>query len=75
MSLPAETRFTVLVSGAERLDRFLADQLQVSRTVAARLIADKQVAIAGKPARASVLPERGMELHVSIPGAPSPQHG
>ena len=37
--------FTVL-AGTERMDRFLADQLGLSRTVAARLIADQ-----GRPDR------------------------
>ena len=68
MSLPSETRFSVAVSDAERLDRFLSEQLQVSRTVAARLIGEGFVRIAGKLARASVLPERGMEIEVVVPG-------
>ena len=73
MTLPAETRFTVVVSGAERLDRFLADQLQLSRTVAARLIAERQVTVGGKPVRASLMPERGIEICVVFPGAPPRQ--
>jgi len=43
----------------ERLDRFLADQLALSRTVAARIIADKRVTRDGRPLRASVQLERG----------------
>jgi RNA-binding protein YlmH len=48
--------FTVLSESTERLDRFLADQLQLSRTQAARLIAAGSVVIDGKPARASPFP-------------------
>ena len=70
MTLPPETRFSVAVSRAERLDRFLADQLQISRTVAARLIADKRVRIAEVPARPSAEPVRGTEIRVVFPDAP-----
>ena len=47
--------FTVSAEATERLDRFLADQLGLSRTQAARLVADKAVDVDGKPARASRL--------------------
>jgi 23S rRNA pseudouridine1911/1915/1917 synthase len=73
MSLSPETRFTVVVSDAERIDRFLADQLQISRTVAARLIAEKCVSVAGAPVRPSLVPERGMEISIVIVGAPPRQ--
>jgi len=68
--LPPATRFSVAISGAERLDRFLADQLQVSRTVAARLIAERHVTVGGAPARASLVPARGTEIAVEFPAAP-----
>ena len=68
--MPAETRFPVAVGGAERLDRFLADQLQISRTVAARLIGEQCVTIRDTPARASLVPERGTEIRVVFPRAP-----
>ena len=70
MTLPVETRFTVVVTGAERLDRFLADQLQISRTVAARLIGEQCVTIQDVPARASLVPERGTEIRVVFPQTP-----
>ena len=60
-------RFTVLADGTERLDRFLADQLQYSRTQAARLVADKRVTVNGKVARASRLLVRGDAVEVSLP--------
>ncbi len=63
--------FCVVAGTTERLDRFLADQLAVSRTQAARLIADKLVTSAGRPLRASALLERGAEVTVEFaPEAP-----
>jgi 23S rRNA pseudouridine1911/1915/1917 synthase len=59
--------FCVSAGSTERLDRFLADQLAISRTQAARLIADKLVTSAGRPLRASVLLERGTEVTVEFP--------
>jgi 23S rRNA pseudouridine1911/1915/1917 synthase len=57
----------ITVPLTERLDRFLADQLALSRTHAARLIADKLVTHEGRPLRASALLERGMEITVAFP--------
>ncbi|HEY3011602.1 MAG TPA: RluA family pseudouridine synthase [Gemmatimonadales bacterium] len=68
-----ETNFTVLTSQTERLDRFLADQLGLSRTQAARLVADKLVSVDGKPARASRLLSRGERVTVRIPDQPPPR--
>jgi 23S rRNA pseudouridine1911/1915/1917 synthase len=59
--------FSVLTSETERLDRFLADQLAISRTQAARLVADKLVSIDGKTARASRLLARGETVTVRMP--------
>ena len=59
--------FSIVVAVTERLDRFLADQLSLSRTQAARLVADKRVAAAGKTLRASALLERGTEVTVAFP--------
>jgi 23S rRNA pseudouridine1911/1915/1917 synthase len=58
--------FCVCVT-TERLDRFLADQLALSRTQAGRLIADKRVRASGKPLRASAVLERGAEVTVEFP--------
>ncbi len=60
-------QFCVAAATTERLDRFLADQLALSRTQAARLIADKLVSAAGSPLRASALLERGAEVTVQFP--------
>jgi len=68
--LPPATRFSVAVIRAERLDRFLADQLRLSRTAAARLIAEGGVLLDGRPARASAEPERGAEIAVTAPERP-----
>jgi 23S rRNA pseudouridine1911/1915/1917 synthase len=65
--------FTVLSESTERLDRFLADQLQLSRTQAARLIAAGSVIIDGKPARASRLLERGDQVVVTFPDREPPR--
>lgn len=56
-----------IVVQTERLDRFLADQLSLSRTQAGRLIADKRVTARGKPLRASAILEHGAEVTVEIP--------
>ena len=58
---------------AGRLDRFLAEQLQLSRTAAARLIAEGCVALAGKTVvHASLVPAPGSELTVVFP-EPAPR--
>jgi 23S rRNA pseudouridine1911/1915/1917 synthase len=58
----------VLTEATERLDRFLADQLGLSRTLAARLIADGAVRVNDGPARASRTLARGDRLAVTLPG-------
>jgi 23S rRNA pseudouridine1911/1915/1917 synthase len=70
VTAPPATRFCVAVPRAERLDRFLADQLQLSRTVAARLIAEGAVTVDGVKARASLEPERGALVEVAFPDRP-----
>lgn len=64
--------FTVLAD-TERLDRFLADQLGLSRTVAARLIADKAVTVGGQPARSSRTLGRGEVVTVCYPAEDRPR--
>jgi 23S rRNA pseudouridine1911/1915/1917 synthase len=63
----AAVTFCVVVPETERLDRFLADQLALSRTTAARLIADKQVTREGRPLRAAAQLERGAVVTVELP--------
>ena len=59
--------FQVSVSSTERLDRFLADQLALSRTQAARLVADGAVRVNDQPARPSRSLSRGDVLSVELP--------
>src|SRR3954451_14575158 len=66
-------QFTVLSDQTERLDRFLADQLAISRTQAARLVADKLVSVSGQTARASRLLTRGERVTVRVPATPPPR--
>jgi len=63
----AAVTFCILASETERLDRFLADQLALSRTVASRIIAAKRVTCDGRPLRASAQLERGAVLSIELP--------
>jgi len=65
--------FCVLADTTERLDRFLADQLQMSRTVAARLVADKLVTVNTVVARASRTMQRGDLIDVTFPENETPR--
>ncbi|HEX4600588.1 MAG TPA: RluA family pseudouridine synthase [Gemmatimonadales bacterium] len=70
----AAVSFCVAVGTTERLDRFLADQLALSRTAAARLIADQCVTSAGRPLRGSAALARGTVVSVELrPEAPPPR--
>ncbi len=73
MTDPAPVEFSVLAEETERLDKFLADQLGLSRTQAARLVADKAVSVGGKPARASRLLSRGERVTVRYPRDQAPR--
>jgi 23S rRNA pseudouridine1911/1915/1917 synthase len=59
---------SVLTAATERLDRFLADQLGLSRTLAARLVAEGAVLVNDAPARASRTLARGDRVAVTMPG-------
>ncbi|HEU4569671.1 MAG TPA: RluA family pseudouridine synthase [Gemmatimonadales bacterium] len=72
--MPDLRRFAVTAAATERLDRFLADQLSLSRTHAARLVAEKRVQVNGAVARASRVLERGDEVTVEIPDVEPPRH-
>src|SRR5581483_7263476 len=66
--------FCVAVPETERLDRFLADQLAVSRTAAGQLIAARRVTAGGGPLRASARLRRGTVVTVDLPEAePAPR--
>lgn len=70
---PGGTTFCIVVPLTERLDRFLADQLALSRTQAARLIADKRVRSGDTPLRASAQLERGTTVQVEFPPEAPPR--
>ena len=65
--------FCVAVPETERLDRFLAEQLSLSRSAAARLVAEKRVVAGGRPLRASAqLPARTV-VSVTLPEEAPPR--
>lgn len=63
----------VLVEVTERIDRFLSDQLQLSRTHVARLLAGRAVTVNGAVVRASRVLERRDEVTVRFPDAELPR--
>lgn len=70
---PSPLAFTVLSPTTERLDRFLADQLQLSRTQAARLVAEGGVRVNESVARASRTLVRGECVTVTFPESEPPR--
>ena len=72
-SAPPQVEFSVLAERTERLDRFLADQLQLSRTRAPRLVADRAVSVNAVPARASRTLVRGDRVAVVFPAGEPPR--
>ncbi len=65
--------FTVVTPATERLDRFLADQLSLSRTQAGRLVAGGGVRVNGQVARASRTLARGDRVEVLLPDHEPPR--
>jgi 23S rRNA-/tRNA-specific pseudouridylate synthase len=65
--------FSVLAPATERLDRFLADQLSLSRTQASRLVSDGAVVVNGAAARASRTLVRGDQVTVTFPASERPR--
>ncbi len=65
--------FCVVAPETERVDRFLADQLGLSRTQAARLVGAKGVSVNGAAIRASRLLARGEEVRVQFPAHEPPR--
>ncbi len=61
------------MTATERLDRFLADQLGLSRTQAARLVAQGGVTVNGVAARASRLLSRADRVVVRVPDQEPPR--
>ena len=65
--------FSVAIPSTERLDRFLADQLSLSRTQSARIVAAGQVIVAGRVARASRTLGKGELIEVNLSEAEPPR--
>ena len=65
--------FCVAAGQPGRLDAFLADQLAISRTQAARLIADRRVTAGGAPLRASARLAHGAVVTVDFPAVAPPR--
>ena len=65
--------FSVVVPVTERVDRFLADQLGISRTQSARLVADGCVAVDGSVVRASRTMVRGDVVVMTAPEREPPR--
>jgi len=70
---PDTRRIEVTHDADDRLDRFLADRLQLSRTRVAHLIEDGLVVVNGEPAGKSYRPLAGDTVTVSVPAA-TPHH-
>jgi 23S rRNA pseudouridine1911/1915/1917 synthase len=68
-----DVRFSVASPVTERLDRFLADQLQLSRTQAARIVAAGLVTVNGGIARASRVLVRPDLVTVRFPDSEPPR--
>ena len=65
--------FSVSAPATERLDRFVADQLHLSRTAAARLVAAGAVLVNGTAARASRLLAHRDSVVVRVPDVEPPR--
>lgn len=72
--VPDPVLFQVAVPSTERLDRFLADQLALSRTQAARLVATGAVEVNDAPTRASRSLMWGDLVRVTVPEDDRPRH-
>jgi 23S rRNA pseudouridine1911/1915/1917 synthase len=70
---PFALTFSVLSPTTERLDRFLADQLELSRTQAARLVAEGGVSVNAVVARSSRTLVRGEQVTVKFPDSEPPR--
>jgi 23S rRNA pseudouridine1911/1915/1917 synthase len=63
-----------VLNGADRLDRFLADQLGISRTAAARLIAERRVSVGSDAQpRPSLVPALRAEIIITFAGEAAPR--
>ena len=65
--MPETLTFQVTVDSTERLDRFLANQLSISRTQSARLVAGGAVTVNGSVGRSGRRLARGDTVAVEFP--------
>ena len=65
-------RFPIEEDVDDRLDRYLADRLRLSRSRIADLIAEERVTVDGAPTKKSHRPEAGEEIEVVVPPRPEP---
>jgi 23S rRNA pseudouridine1911/1915/1917 synthase len=66
-----ESAYSLVVEEGEegRLDRFVSDRLELSRTRVQALLADGRVQVEGRPARKSEAVQPGMRIQVVVPPA------
>jgi 23S rRNA pseudouridine1911/1915/1917 synthase len=66
-----ESAYSLVVEPGEegRLDRFVSDRLELSRTRVQALLADGRVEVEGRPARKSEAVQPGMRIEVRVPPA------
>jgi len=69
MDVKAESAHSLVVEPGEggRLDRFVSDRLELSRTRVQALLADGRIQIDGRPARKSEAVQPGMRIDVVVP--------
>ena len=69
--MSGERRHTLTVGpdGADRLDRFVSDNLELSRTRVQKLVADGRITVDGRAAKKSETVEPGMVVDVRVPPA------
>lgn len=60
---------TVPVGEEDRLDRFIADRLALSRTRVQKLVADGRVSVDGRPGKKSEIVEAGSTVEIEVPAA------
>ena len=59
----------VPAGGEDRLDRFVSDRLELSRTRVQKLVAEGMVSVDGRPGKKSELLEEGATIEVVVPAA------
>lgn len=63
----SDVRTLVVEEGADRLDRFVAERLELSRTRVQKLLVEGRILVDGRPARKSEAVEPGAVVRVEVP--------